>query len=554
MKSDPRRKVLFQLAIARFVRANAFCAAILSTLFTLSASTVSSSAESVRGFGFLPVKEAEYQSFPKAKRYRAYLPPSVDLSRYFPTPGNQGLMNSCMGWAVGYAARAYYAMKLERRDTAKPENVPSPSFIYHAIRPQQNCKAGSQFNDALNLLKKGSLSLASFPYVDSCRIPNAAERASATDFRINGWESINLPALDDVKGQVARGKPVMFGMDVGDQFTNISGNLVYRGEYGAKEPHAMTVVGYDDTRQAFKIINSWGPGWGDGGFGWISYNAFEEGAREAYVMEVQASVPKPDPKPVVVLPDPEVPVPKPKPAVETQETQQETLAPEVVAPPIPKPKPVVSEPISEDDCSLVVSRREGEVVQLSGFVGTEEVLQRLKKDYQGPAYKIDVRVRPWPQCETLMTLAEPLRMPDAPGVSTISGETALNSGDVMGLKVTAPRQPSYVYVSYVQANGTVVNLQQPTGSAPNPSQSARQYVFGDGKEGRPEFKVAEPYGREIVVVLSSASPLFEQPLPEKQTEREFLTAVRKALIYKADPSLPDRVVSAAVLGIETREK
>ena len=180
----------------------------------------------------------------------------------------------------------------------------------------------------------------------------------------------------------------------------------------------MTVVGYDDTRQAFKIINSWGPAWGEGGFGWISYNAFEQGAREAYVMEVGASVPRPEPKPVAVLPAPEVPVPKPqpKPAVETPETQQVTPAPEVVAPPIPKPKPVVNEPISEDDCSLVVSRREGEVEQLSGFVGTEEALQRLKKDHQGPAYRIDVQVRPWPQCETLMTLAEPLRMPDAPGV------------------------------------------------------------------------------------------------------------------------------------------
>ena len=158
------------------------------------------SADNPRGFGFLPVKAAEYKSFPKAKRYRAYLPPAVDLSRFFPTPGDQGLMNSCMGWAVGYAARAYYAMKLEGRNTAKPENVPSPSYIYHAIRPSQNCKAGTQFDHALDLLKKGSLSLASFPYQMSCRIPGAAERASATDFRISGWEAISLPALDDVKG------------------------------------------------------------------------------------------------------------------------------------------------------------------------------------------------------------------------------------------------------------------------------------------------------------------------------------------------------------------
>jgi hypothetical protein len=38
--------------------------------------------------------------------------------------------------------------------------------------------------------------------------------------------------------------------------------------------HAMMVVGYNDTIQAFKVLNSWGNTWGDNGYCWIGYNIF----------------------------------------------------------------------------------------------------------------------------------------------------------------------------------------------------------------------------------------------------------------------------------------
>jgi C1A family cysteine protease len=37
--------------------------------------------------------------------------------------------------------------------------------------------------------------------------------------------------------------------------------------------HSVTLIGYDDSKQLLKFINSWGPGWGDKGFGYISYMA-----------------------------------------------------------------------------------------------------------------------------------------------------------------------------------------------------------------------------------------------------------------------------------------
>jgi hypothetical protein len=38
----------------------------------------------------------------------------------------------------------------------------------------------------------------------------------------------------------------------------------------------MCVVGYDDSRRAVRVINSWGREWADQGYGWISYDLFDK--------------------------------------------------------------------------------------------------------------------------------------------------------------------------------------------------------------------------------------------------------------------------------------
>jgi C1A family cysteine protease len=38
--------------------------------------------------------------------------------------------------------------------------------------------------------------------------------------------------------------------------------------------HAMVIVGYEDKYNAFKVLNSWGPNWGYGGFCYMSYDLF----------------------------------------------------------------------------------------------------------------------------------------------------------------------------------------------------------------------------------------------------------------------------------------
>ena len=45
----------------------------------------------------------------------------------------------------------------------------------------------------------------------------------------------------------------------------------------------MVVVGYADQLKAFKVLNSWGTKWGDRGYAWIDYAAFQNLTLEGYV-------------------------------------------------------------------------------------------------------------------------------------------------------------------------------------------------------------------------------------------------------------------------------
>ena len=41
------------------------------------------------------------------------------------------------------------------------------------------------------------------------------------------------------------------------------------------EGHAIVFTGYDDEKQLVEFRNSWGPTWGDNGYGYIPYEAFK---------------------------------------------------------------------------------------------------------------------------------------------------------------------------------------------------------------------------------------------------------------------------------------
>ena len=503
--------------------------------------------------GYLPTPAELIPKLPQTRTYRDFLPASVDLRRHVPPPGNQGKLGSCVGWAVSYA-RGYYSSAAEGLPVTRGENVPSPSYIYNLALSQQgiaDCKNGMRLIEAFRILENGSPSMAEMPYVDSsCGAPTAEVRQLANKFQIREWRYINPSDLDTIKGELVKGHPVVFGMMLVKDFLRHRGETTYRASsdevLDSKKGHAVTIVGYDEARQAVRIVNSWGTKWGEGGFAWIDYDTFRRRAREAYVMRPRGR----DPQVAVLPPTPKL---EPEPAPPIRDPQV------TVRPPTPKlePKPSLDPADLVRDlsleCAKVVLVSEGGKQLVRGFVAKPEDAERVRERLKGRAIGVELDVRPWPQCEALLTLDRPLAAPDRPTVTIRGAPKTLKQGDQLIIDVISSRGPAHLHVAYIQADGTVVHLVQADAKNLQTVDGGRKFVFGDGLEGRQRFRVRSPFGPELVLVLASRSPLFPEVRPQSETEREFLTALRKAMLWKMDASAPDRVVSAAMTAIVTTE-
>jgi papain like protease len=518
------------------------CLTVAHTTETFSQISTTSDATQRHGQGLLLDTDEDLAGIARTPDYRAFLPDKVDLTTHFPKPGDQGDQNSCVGWAVGYAARSYYVNKSEGRDISDSSNVPSPAYIYNSIlKLPDQCDRGSKVSDALNLLKSGSLSMSQFPYSqDSCSRPSNALRLAASDFRISGWILVNKNRPDQVKAELAHGNPVILALRTTKAFHRLRRGEIYRHPDEPTGFHSLTAVGYDESRQAFKLINSWGPDWADQGFGWIDYETFRSEVQFAYAMRVAlAPNPRPERPPApVATPMPAPPLPAPRPEAQ------------------PSPSPVVLTPstgLPELECAQVRRvERDGKPV-LVGFVGREEDLDRVRTVAGGA--EVQVALMPWPQCEALLTLDKPLSRSERPRVTIRkSSGDVLVAGDRLVMDVQTPAHPSYVHIAYFQADGTVLNLVQPGVGSFKVQRPSSRIVIGDESASGPRFRVAPPFGNEMVLVLAGKSPIFSDARPTKETEREFLTALRRALIAKPSPTSPDRDVTANYDSVVTVER
>jgi len=221
------------------------------------------------------------------------LPPAVDLSGSFPPPGDQKRQNSCVAWAVAYALRTYEAGVDERLPFLTPgggilpERVFSPAFIYNQINHGRD--GGANYEDALNLVhSRGAATFATMPYnsEDYRALPGASARTEAMRYRIDYWRPLSTYSIIDLKAQINAGYPVLFGAMVDSGFFAGPPNATWSTSLGPLlGGHAMVLVGYDDRRQAFRLVNSWGTTWADHGYAWISYAYFPIVAREAYIVK-----------------------------------------------------------------------------------------------------------------------------------------------------------------------------------------------------------------------------------------------------------------------------
>ena len=223
-------------------------------------------------------------------------------------------------------------------------------------------------------------------------------------------------------------------------------------------------------------------------------------------------------------------------------------------PPEPDPSPpapvVPALKLPKIGCGRVAVEERNDRTVVVGFVGSRDDLAKVMQAAAKSNAQAQVELRPW----------APVRGADDPGeaVGRVGQANDLIAQACLpGIGkpwhstcrwppfrdtcTSLTSRPTVVWVNLVQSDSlTLFTL---------PARSKMR--FGDGRDGRPRFTVSPPFGNEMIVAIASKCPLFAKDRPLVETEREFLTALRKAIIARPDPSLPERVVTASFVVLET---
>jgi hypothetical protein len=225
----------------------------------------------------------------------------IDLKPYCPTVGEQGRISSCVGWSVGYAAMTIE--KAVANNWASDQQTIdghafSAMFVYNQIK-LGDCFFGAELNHAFAVLKeKGNVFYRDFAVNNNCdSVPLGKLMEKARLNRVKDFAVLFNPddkaatKVDRVKRTLARQKPVVVGMIVLENFLSLkSGDGMWYPTVGKTDlfgGHAMVVVGYDDGRKAFEVMNSWGKGWANQGFAWVRYEDFAKYCKYAYQLVLE---------------------------------------------------------------------------------------------------------------------------------------------------------------------------------------------------------------------------------------------------------------------------
>ena len=218
----------------------------------------------------------------------------VDLREWCSPVEDQLSLGSCTAHAgagiVEYFERRAYGKHIEA----------SRLFLYKAARNLMRVTgdSGAWLRDTMGALvlcgvpdeKYWPYNIANYDKEPGSFVYSLADNYQSVKYFCHDPQGSDLPAaevLSSIKKYLEAGIPSMFGFWGFNSFEDSDnpGNIPYpcNGE-SAQWGHAIVAVGYDDNRKikntrcnketkgALLIRNSWGKGWGDGGYGWMPYD------------------------------------------------------------------------------------------------------------------------------------------------------------------------------------------------------------------------------------------------------------------------------------------
>lgn len=216
------------------------------------------------------------------------LPSSVMLA--VPPVINQGSEGSCVAIAIGYYARSieqYY--KTGATSYNASSNIFSPEFLYNQTKAAAGCSSGSSVINSLNfIVNNGLCTWNSMPYTDQngcTTLPTSTQISEAANYKVRSYSMVVAQDPVAVKTMLYNKHALSFTFTADANFASAGPGYIWNTKsstsYG---PHAITLVGYDDSKNAYRAVNQWGTTWGDAGYIWIDYNFLSTIAYDLYAM------------------------------------------------------------------------------------------------------------------------------------------------------------------------------------------------------------------------------------------------------------------------------
>ena len=178
------------------------------------------------------------------------------------------------------------------------------------------------------------------------------------------------------------------------------------------------------------------------------------------------------------------------------------------------------------DCGLLAAAADETSVTVAGVLrrGQERLVQGMLDAFGVPADAVRLRLDPFegPYCGALSAVLMDAGMPppDSPPRVGLLGAQPLPEGGRLRLQVEMPEWPAHLSVFFLMVSGEAAALV----SDPQPRPPGAGPVLED-----PRWKIAAPFGTDLLLVVASETPLFERRRPAVEKLEDFTPALAAAL-------------------------
>jgi hypothetical protein len=159
----------------------------------------------------------------------------------------------------------------------------SPLYLYYMTRTQiggalPHDDAGTDSLHTIEALNRfGICRESTWPYIlhKFSEEPPEVAKKEASHFRPTHF--LRLQSLEEFQSSLQNGRPIFVDINFAPEAYGPIAQLTGR----VPDPpaaiddcceHSVLIIGFDDDKQEFHFLNSWGENWGDGGFGTLSYD------------------------------------------------------------------------------------------------------------------------------------------------------------------------------------------------------------------------------------------------------------------------------------------